>query len=619
MKLFSCFLFQTTPGDGLSSGRKTAFWLWNVLLIAGAAIGLGLLSLVLAPGNYNAWTLFADYLAHPVLLLLNLLPPLVLTALLYALTGRAWLAYLITALPVLGLAFGNYYKLAFRDDPVIAADLLILGEAGKMAGQYQLFLSRRLVAVPLCAAASIVLLALFARGRPRLPARAGAAAAALIIAASLVSVYGSDRIYNQNTNLEHINQWSSTQQYLSRGLLYPFLHSVKDALPDPPAGYSDREAADLLARYEDADIPENQKVNIVGVMLEAFADFSLFDQIEFQQDVYAQYHALEAEGLSGSLLTNIFAGGTVDTERAFLTGMAPNNINFRGNTSSYVWYLKSQGYQTSGDHPCNNWFYNRLNINAYLGFDRYRFTEDHYGALTGGKSTAWDYTFFPSLTASILEQLQDDAPLFSFSVSYQGHGPYGADDCWWGEVDDYIANYSLPQEERTILANYLGSVLSTQRYLTQMVDAFRACDEPIVLVVFGDHKPWLGNGNAVYHDLGIDLSRSDRNSVYNYWSTRYLIWANDAAKQALGTELTGDGPDVSSCFLMNLLFDRLGWKGDAYMQAVYDCWQELPVIHKSGIYFTASGDMVQELAGPQAELARRFQFLQYYRSQHFSP
>ena len=56
--------------------------------------------------------------------------------------------------------------------------------------------------------------------------------------------------------------------------------------------------------------------------------------------------------------------------------------------------------------------YNRLNINSYLGFDQYRFTEDHYRALSGA-DTAWDYTFFPELTGSILEQLEDDAPLFS--------------------------------------------------------------------------------------------------------------------------------------------------------------------------------------------------------------
>ena len=618
-RLFSCFLFQKRPEEGLSRGRRAAFWAWNGLLLAGAAVVMGLASLVLATGVYSARVLMLDYLRHPVLLILNLLPPVLLAALLYALTGRAWLAYAITALPVLGLSVGNYYKLAFRDDPVIAADLLILGEAGKMAGQYHLFLSRKLVLVLLCAIASVVILLLFARGRPRLPLRGAIAGAALVAAVALAPVYASNGIYNKNTNVEHLNQWSTTQQYVGRGLLYPFLHSVKDALPNPPEGYDGKETAQLLAQYEDGEIPQDKKVNLVGIMLESFSDFSGFEGIEFTQDVYAQLHALEAESYSGNLLTNIFAGGTINTERAFLTGVGLGDHNYRGNTSSYAWYLKSQGYHTSGDHPSNNWFYNRQNVNAYLGFDQYRFTEDHYGAITKA-DTAWDYTFFPELTASILAQLEEDAPLFSFSVSYQGHGPYGDDDCWWGEVEDYIANEDLDEGSRYILSNYLGSVLSTQGFLTQLVDTLRQQEEPVVLVVFGDHRPWLGNGGSVYSALGVDLGQDSLEGFYNYWATPYLIWGNDAAKQALGRDLVGEGPDISPCFLMNVLFDQLGWEGDAYMQATADCWREVPVIHTQGRYLTADGTLCgwEELTPEQAALVQRFRNLDYYRRQHFA-
>ena len=614
-RLFSCFLFQKRPESGLSAPRRAAFWLWNALLLGGAAIGLGLLSLVLAPSQFG-WVLFWDYWAHPGLIVLNLLPPVVLAALFYGATGRPWLAYVLTALPVLGLSFGNYYKLAFRDDPVIAADMLLLGEAGNMAGKYQLYLTDKLAAVLVCAVLGAVALALAARGKPQGKFRAVTAGAALICAIALAPVYASDDIYQANENKEHINQWASSQQYMSRGLLYPFLHSIKDAFPEPPEGYDQKEAAAWLAQYTDADIPEDKKVNIVGVMLEAFADFSVYDQIEFTQDVYAGIHALEAEGYSGNLLTNIFAGGTVNTERAFITGVGVGDHDYRSNTASYAWYLKSQGYQTSGDHPSSAWFYNRENINEFLGFDSYRFTDNFYREIAHDE-TAWDRDFFPELTKSVLEQVENDAPLFSFSVSYQGHGPYGDYECWWGEVEDYFSNTDLEPASRYILSNYLGSILDTQKHLTAMADAFRQSDEPIVLVVFGDHKPWLGNGNSVYEDLGIDLSQETDESFYNYWSTRYLIWANDAAKEALGTDLVGEGPDISPCFLMNVLFDQLGWTGDAYMQAVNQCREALPVIHNYGACLTADGQLVRELSGGQAELVRKFECLGYYRAHHF--
>lgn len=615
-RFFNCFLFQARPADGLPPGRRRAFWCWNLLLAAGGGAALGMLSLVLAVGQYS-WAVFWDYWTHPLLLLLNVLPAAVLSLLWYGILGRAWPAYLLTALPVLGLAFGNYYKLAFRDDPVIAADLLILAEAGQMAAKYQLFLSPKLIGVLVCAVLGFAPVLLLARGRPggamRLKVAGGALAAALVLA----PVYANDKFYSSHQNYDHLYQWSSTQQHISRGLLYPFLHSIQDALPSPPPGYSEKEAAALLAQYQDADIPEGQKVNIVGVMLESFADLSGFEQIQFQQDVYAILHALEAESWSGRLLTNIFAGGTIDTERAFLTGMGPDSINYRTDTSSYVWYLKSQGYETSGFHPSNIWFYNRQHVNEYLGFDQYGFLENYYEAQHIVDSN-FDYVFFPTLSGTVLDQVQRDAPQFSFSVSYQGHGPYSDETCWWGEVDDYIANYDLDQASRCILANYLGSVLSTQVFLSEMVDSFRASEEPIVLVAFGDHKPWLGNQNSVYQALGIDLDRDTEEGFYNYWSTSYFIWANDAAKDALGVELVGDGPDLSPCFLMNALFDQLGWEGSAYMQAVHGCWQELPVVHKSGTYLTADGVLTPTLSPEQDAAARRFLQLQYYRSRRFS-
>ena len=612
-QLFSCFLFRKRPEDGLSAPRRAAFWLWNGLLMLGAALALGLLCLMLAPAQYG-WELFYDYLDHPALVALNLLPPVVLMALLYGLSGRAWLAYALTSLPVLGLAAGNAYKMFFRDDPVIAADLLLLGEAGNMAGKYQLFLFGKLAAALGCALVSALLLALLARGRPLGRFRAGIAGTALACAAALSPLYASDQVYQDNANEEHINKWSVTQQYVSRGLLYPFLHSVKDAFPRPPEGYDQREAEGWLAQYEDAAIPEDKKVNLVGIMLEAFTDFSQFEEIQFSQDVYAVWHALEQEGYSGSLLANIFAGGTVNTERAFLTGVGDGNYDYRGDAPSYVRYLKGQGYRATGSHPSYNWFYNRQNVNAYLGFDSYRFTEDYFGPVYGADPVLNDYGFLPDLTRTVLEQLEQDAPLFSFSVTYQGHGPYGDRECWWGEPEDFFTNPGLDDASRYILSNYLGSVMATQRHLADMVDAFRASDEPIVLVVFGDHKPWLGNGNSVYHALGVTLDQDSQEGFYNYWSTPYLIWANGAAKAALGRDVRGKGPDISPCFLMNVLFEQLGWTGDAYMQAVDPCRAELPVIHSHGARLTAAGELTAQLPPEQKELARRFLCLSYYRA-----
>ena len=115
------------------------------------------------------------------------------------------------------------------------------------------------------------------------------------------------------------------------------------------AAYDEQTAAGYLSEYSDSDIPDDSKVNILALQLEAFSDFTTLglDELEY---IYADYHALEDESYTGDLITNIFAGGTVDTERCFLTGYTRLR-DYRQNTNSYVWYLRQQGYTVNGSHP----------------------------------------------------------------------------------------------------------------------------------------------------------------------------------------------------------------------------------------------------------------------------
>ena len=138
------------------------------------------------------------------------------------------------------------------------------------------------------------------------------------------------------------NQWSDVELFVSRGFWYPFLRSVSDAFPKAPPGYSVKTADAILARYPDADISPETKGNVVGVMLEAFSDLSdypMLAQLPGVQETYAPLHELEAQCISGDLLTNIFAGGTVDSEWGFLTGYS-HHSEFRGDLDSYVRYFK---------------------------------------------------------------------------------------------------------------------------------------------------------------------------------------------------------------------------------------------------------------------------------------
>ena len=54
--------------------------------------------------------------------------------------------------------------------------------------------------------------------------------------------------------------------------------------------------------------------------MEAFADLSLYDIDGLSPEVYRDFHELQAESYSGTLITDIYAGGTTETEWAVLRG-----------------------------------------------------------------------------------------------------------------------------------------------------------------------------------------------------------------------------------------------------------------------------------------------------------
>lgn len=610
------WLFQKSSA-GLTGGKKAVFWAWNLAVLVMAGLCLGMLSIFFAYGDYPD-TLMKTYLARPLILALNIAPVVALVLLLYALTGRPWIAFLSSAVVVWGLSLGNYYKLRFRDDPLMFEDLKYLREAGSIAktASYDLTPDKRVWFGLGCIVLGTLILLFLVRGVPKWKVRLPLFLLGAALCVPFGKVYADKDIYNNKTaNYDYINRWSSTQLYISKGFVYPFLHSVSADTIKAPKGYSAKDAEQLLASYTPEDIPEEERVDIITIQLEAFADFSRFEGVEgIDWDrAYGVYHELEAESLTGNLLTNIFAGGTVNTERAVLTGYA-DQWNYRTGTNSYAWYFDSLGYNVEGSHPSYEWFYNRRNVNAYLGMETYYFQENYYGDRTPGGGIATDEILMPEIFRLYEENRDGEGrPYFSFNVTYQGHGPYDTEEVWRGK---HYTDGRYSTATTNIVDNYLGSVSDTVDQLKWLMDRLREEDRPVVLVVFGDHKPWFGDGNSAYQELGVSLDTSTEEGFYNYYATRYLIWANDAAKEVLDNDFMGEGPDVSSCFLMNLLFDQCGWKGDVWAQATADIWRTLPVLTTVGGY-VENGVLTENLSEAGQEKLHTYQCLEYFWGTHF--
>ncbi|MBR5538633.1 MAG: LTA synthase family protein [Clostridia bacterium] len=550
-------------------------------LVASLAFGIsaGLCSMYIATGTFSI-QMFVSYFGNAYVLMLNLLPPAILSVVFYLLFNRAVWSYVATTVAVIIPTTVHYFKLNLRGDPLLFADLSLVGETAKMLETYELFIDLRLgIYIGIFVLSTVALI--FVKGRfKRIAPRLISAVCILLASLFLTPLYTSDEIYTvKASNTALINPWSDTHQYISKGFVYPFLHSVKTAFSPAPDSYSKSEAEEILAQYEDEVIPNDKKVDIVCVMLEAFNDFSRFEELSFNKDIYEKYHLLESIGVSGNLITDIFAGDTRVSEREFLTGLPYARLDdFNKKSNSYMWYLRENGYQVTGAHPSYGWFYNRENINKNLGFESYLFSENYFKEITEVDIT-YDYKFF-QLFHELYATRDKSRPYFSYALTYQGHGPYETDvENYDGLIVQSPEGISLESER--IMNNYLHSISSTVEHLYNFVINMYWQSDPVVLVFFGDHKPYLGADGEVYTDYGINLDTSTADGFENYYGTRYIIIANDAAKEITGNAFLGEGETISASFLMNKVFELCGYKGNAYMQFTSDIMSRTPVIHRT--------------------------------------
>lgn len=596
-----------TAGGTLKRRVLLGCLVFAVLTLAG--ICLGIISLYFSAGLYSK-ELLNYYLQQPKLVWLNTLPYLMVMYLVWFLTNRPWVGFGISGLVTVVYSLAEYWKLLSRNDPVYAEDLALLKEAVQMSGEYIAVTPVMILAVGLIFLGTVVLFLAFRKTKVFTPVpRVVLGLSVLLVSGGLYrTVYTSTQVYGSFQVWEPLNQWFDNNKYISRGGIYPFIYSIQSALPQEPEGYDAQEAEELLKQYPSDDIPEELQANVICIMLEAFSDLSEETDLITEGDPYEAYHQLKEESYSGKLMTNIFAGGTINTERCVVTGFSELG-SFRRSSWSYAHYFQSQGYSVTGSHGGYQDFYNRANVNRNLGFEDYYFLENHYYKF--GDGVTMDYNFLPEVTELCKTQMEAGEKVFSFNVTYQNHGPY--DTTLWRQYVPYVKEGAVGDADYGIINNYLNGVADTGNRLLEMADAFRDNEEPVILVIFGDHKPWLGDSSTTYAALGIDIQSGSEESVYNHYTTDYLIWGNDAAREIYGDVFSGEGPTISPCYLMNVLFERCGWAGPSYLKLTNEVMDALPIQTTTG-YFRERDALISEteLSEQGTSLLNKMRNVQYY-------
>ncbi|MGN1336843.1 MAG: LTA synthase family protein [Candidatus Coprovivens sp.] len=544
------------------------------------------------------------------LFILNFLPTFLFISLLTIITKRVHIAYVIDTFLLLLLGISNQTKLLYRDDVAKVSDLFLLKEASIMSTRYEIYIRDTTIVSIITI---VIMFFIIKKYIPKLQLKLKKHIISIIltllvcISVNTFVLHNKD-IYNAVGNTDGINIWIDTRQSQIRGLVYPFTYSYTEMINIKPDGYNKKEVEEILNKYEYSNMKEKQKVNIIAIMLEAYQDVSKWEQIGIDESVYKEFHKIQKDSISGELVTNIFGGGTIDTERKFLTGYF-YLTDFRSPNNSYAWYFKEQGYRVDAMHPIYGAFYNRNTVNENLGFDEYYDYENRFSKLAGGWY-ANDKIVFDEIIKEYEKYRDKEIPYFNFTVTYQNHGPY--DDSDGAERDYFFEENNYNNSVYNITNSYLTGIKSTNEQLAYLVDYFDNEEEPTIIILFGDHNPYLGEGG--FEELGINMDLGTDKGFDNYYKTPYIIHANDSAKEVFDKDFIGKGEDMSPNFLMSYVLDYCGIKGSDYNQYVTEYFKTTKVINS---YLYKNNNVYIRITNETPTFINEYQKVNYYYANNF--
>lgn len=313
--------------------------------------------------------------------------------------------------------------------------------------------------------------------------------------------------------------WKSNAMYNGIGIPLELLLEYRTSRNMMPQGYTP-EAAAKLAEYTDEapDDGEGARPHVIALMLEAFSDLTVLGDFEISEDPLAYTRSLGDESIHGYYMASTYAGGTSRTEWEFLTGNSMYNVSddsipfkqfVSGETNSLTRVFKNAGYHTIGMHCFDGNGWDRYRVYPELGFDDIYFEDDQ--EWDGRVRDYVSDTAFVHKAIELFEANDTGKPLFMFGVSMQNHGGY---DYEGFEADVFVEGLDTDCAKPN---QYLSLMKRSDEAIRDLIEYFRGVDEPVEIVVFGDHQPRMPD--EFYEEVGME-------QYGQKYITPYLIWKN---------------------------------------------------------------------------------------------
>lgn len=579
----------------------------------------------------------------PLILVLNLLFFYVLYGLLTALTGSVRMGFRLATLVPMLFGLTNYFVVSFRGSPIVPWDLLSFGTAASVADNYEFVLSWKafysvlaFIWMILLSSKSTVRL-----GRKKLRVISIAAYAALMfLYVGEIQNSAVQSFFGMDTTLFTLNVL-----YRNNGIAAAFLGNLRFLNIEQPSGYSVDKVEALMKQVEEnaknepetdaqgetvqatqgetvqatqaetnataeteAPASSGQYPNIVVIMNEAFSDLSVWGDFATSEEVMPFFKNLQQEAVGGELYVSVKGGNTANTEFEFLTGdtmgflpkgSIPYQQYINDETPSLASYLKTLGYSTTAIHPYNRTGWDRDTVYEKFGFDEF-LDKDSFSSPYRLRGYISDKSAFDK----IREQFSikgDDERKFIFEVTMQNHGGYSR------ETPDFNIYLTLPEvtgKTTSVVATekYLTLINQTDRALEELIDYFKEQDEPVIVVMFGDHQPSDYITNVIQRICGATTSDSLADLEQGY-RVPFVMWSNYGLEHKYY-----DGISVN--YLSGILMENAGIPLTGYQTFLKKLMETLPVIN-ANVYRDADGNFYNYEDDAYSGELKDYQMLQY--------
>lgn len=606
-------------------------------ILLGLACGVVVTLFVLWAHPVSVLAMLGKMLRQPLILFLNWLPIALLTAAFAFAFRNVFFSSALVGLIAGAMSLINRVKLTIRGEPFVPRDISLIKEAADAAGSYDMTLPWFQIGCLVVMTAVFIILGVLLplKKSEDAPKKRGALVRVMgfvlclaVLVGAVGLVYSSTDLYNSFETTEPYNLSSVNNEL---GFVYYFCYHFSTYKIEKPEGFDRDEAASWETGYESA--PDAADVNVVFVMNEAFSDILNEDVFVFPEgENPMEVYNTMAEGenaWAGHIVVPYFAGGTADTEFDVASGMQTNLLNpaapsltaFRTvnrDLDSIFRVFGADGYTSCFMHPGQSWFYNRENVYDWFGADESFFVEDFDAEYKGSWVT--DESVLRELISRFEEKSAGGGLDFTYAVTIQNHMSYTAE-----KYGDYVCpevetTAELSPEIQTAVNVYAEGIRDANAMLEDLTEFYSEQSEPVLLVFFGDHLPYLGDNRQGYAELGLPAaSVTGGEDPFAAYTAPVLFWCNDAAAEALdfanaieALDLPADGR-ISACYLGAAVLELTG-RGEVspWFAFLNEMRRELPVLH-NGYYESADGEITTEPTAEEAALVSRMRCWAYYK------